>query len=136
MKDIEKSVEHFKIRKEQAEEYRENIRRQTDRKNELETEIQQLSKERVELEKSLKHANDQYREADEIKIEIRKKQTRLEELERNRLELESDISRIISSTVDELEKDIQKFQFTKVSKKSPYTVPFKTRSMIKPRFLY
>ena len=115
MKDIEKSVEHFKIRKEQAEEYRENVRRQTDRKNKLEAEIQQLLTERDELEKNLKHAHDRYREADQVKIEIQKKQTRLEELERNRLELESDISRIISSSVDELEKEIQKFQLTKVS---------------------
>jgi len=114
MKDIEKLVELFKIRKEQAEEYRDNVRRQTERKNELEAEIQQLSKERTELEMSLKRANDRYREADEIKLEIQKKQIRLEELERNRQELESEITRIVSSSVVELEKEIQKFQLTKV----------------------
>ena len=115
MSKIENLVDQSKMRKEQAEEHRENARRQTERKNELEAEIQQLSKDRVELENSLKHANDQYREADQVKIEIQKKQARLDELERNRKELESDISRILSSSLDELHLEIQKFQLTKVS---------------------
>ena len=114
MKDIEKYVGQLKIRKDQAEEYRESARRQTERKIKLETEMAQLSRDKAELETKLKEAHERYREAEKVKLEMQRKETRLDELERNRRDLESDMTRVINSSEDELKQKIRKFQLTKV----------------------
>lgn len=114
MKDIERNVDYHKLRKDQAEECREDQRRQSERKNNLETEIQQLQDSKIQLEAKLQKSMDQYNQSTKIKAEIQNKKTRMEELERNRRDLESDITNILTVGVEELEHEILKFQQTKV----------------------
>lgn len=113
MKDIEKMVDRYKMQKDQAEEFQNDQRRQTERKANLEAEMQQLQQNKAELEAKLKQLKDQYKEAERMKGEIQKKKTRMEELERNRHDLESDITRVIAASVEELELEIRRFQMTK-----------------------
>jgi chromosome segregation ATPase len=115
MKDIEKMVDRYKMQKDQAEEFQNDQRRHTERKAILEAEMQQLQKTKTELDAKLKQSMDQYREAEKTKAEIQRKKVRMEELERNRHDLESDITRVITASVEDLEREIQRFQITKVS---------------------
>lgn len=115
MKDIEKMVDRYKMQKDQAEEFQNDQRRHTERKAILEAEMQQLQKTKTELDAKLKQSMDQYREAEKTKAEIQRKKVRMEELERNRHDLESDITRVITASVEDLEREIQRFQMTKVS---------------------
>lgn len=114
MKDIEKMVDRYKMQKDQAEEFQKDQRRQSERKANLEADMQQLQQNKIELEAKLKQSMDQYKEAERMKGEIQRKKTRMEELERNRHDLESDITRIIAASVEDLEREIQRFQMTKV----------------------
>jgi chromosome segregation ATPase len=115
MKDIEKMVDRYKMQKDQAEEFQNDQRRHTERKAILEAEMQQLQKTKTELDAKLKQSMDQYREAEKTKAEIQRKKVRMEELERNRHDLESDSTRVITASVEDLEREIQRFQMTKVS---------------------
>lgn len=115
MKDIEKMVDRYKMQKDQAEEFQNDQRRHTERKAILEAEMQQLQKTKTELDAKLKQSMDQYREAEKTKAEIQRKKVRMEELERNRHDLESDITRVITASVEDLQREIQRFQMTKVS---------------------
>jgi len=115
MKDIEKTVERYKIRKDQADEFRKDARRFAERKSALDENMQQLELDKVELETKVKDGHEKYRAAEKLKSDIQGKKTRLDELERNKRDLESDITRIISASVEELEREIEKFQLTKVN---------------------
>lgn len=108
-------VDRYKMQKDQAEEFQNDQRRHTERKAILEAEMQQLQKTKTELDAKLKQSMDQYREAEKTKAEIQRKKVRMEELERNRHDLESDITRVITASVEDLEREIQRFQITKVS---------------------
>lgn len=108
-------VDRYKMQKDQAEEFQNDQRRHTERKAILEAEMQQLQKTKTELDAKLKQSMDQYREAEKTKAEIQRKKVRMEELERNRHDLESDITRVITASVEDLEREIQRFQMTKVS---------------------
>lgn len=114
MLSIKGSVERFKIRKDQADECQEDARRQAERKATLEADMEEIQKDKAELDAKYKQAMDQYREADRVKNEINSKKRRLEELERNRADLESDITQLLSVGIEELEREIEKFQLTKV----------------------
>lgn len=114
MKSIESSVERYKMRKDQADEYREDLRRQSEKKESLEKDMNEIQKDKTELEEKYNKARDQYREAERIKGEINNKKRRLEELERNRADLESDITRLLSVGIEELKREIEKFELTKV----------------------
>jgi septal ring factor EnvC (AmiA/AmiB activator) len=114
MKDIEKMVDRYKMQKDQAEEFQNDQRRHSERKANLEAEIQELQQSKTELDAKLKQSMDQYREAEKTKVEIQRKKIRMEELERNRHDLESDITRVIAASVEDLEREIGRFQMTKV----------------------
>ena len=114
MKDIEKMVDRYKMQNDQAEEFHNDQRRHSERKASLEAEMEQLQKNKTELDAKLKQSMDQYREAEKTKGEIQRKKVRMEELERNRHDLESDITRVIAASVEDLEREIKRFQMTKV----------------------
>lgn len=114
MKDIERTVDHYKTRKELVEECREDKRRLSERKAKYEADIQQLQKNKTDLEVKYKQYMDQYKETEKLRGDIQTNKNRLEELERNRHELESDITQPITASVEELERVIQQFQSTKV----------------------
>ena len=92
--------------------------------------MRQLQQDKAELEAKLKQSMDQYREAERIKTEIQNKKTRMAELERNRQDLESDITRVITASVEELEKEIQQFQMTKVTSFKHVKTVFKINYII------
>lgn len=121
MKDIEKTVERYKIRKDQADEFRRDARRFAERKSALDENMQQLELDKVELETKVKDGHEKYRAAEKLKSDIQAKKLRLDELERNKRDLESDITRIICASVEELEREIEKFQLTKVN---PFFISF------------
>ena len=114
IKDIERGVEHFKMLKEQAEGFQTDVRKQTERKTNLEKEMEQMEKEKQDLEAKLKEFHEKYREAEKVEQDIRTKKMRLEELERNRADVEAEITRMMNCSADELEEEMKKFQSTKV----------------------
>ena len=130
MKDIDKTVEQYKMRKEMADEYREEVRRHTERKTKMQSDVLQLERDKTELDAKLKRCQDQYREAEKIKNDIATTQLKLEELERNRKDLESDISRLLNSDAKEIEREIQKFERTKVGNLINNNITIKSSTFI------
>lgn len=114
MKSIEASVERYKMRKDQADEFREEVRSKNERRAALEADMEEIQRDKAELEANHKKAMDQYREAERIKNEINNKKRHLEELNRNRSDLEADITQLLSVGIEELKSEIEKFQLTKV----------------------
>ena len=130
MKDIDKTVEQYKMRKEMADEYREEVRRHTERKTKMQSDVLQLERDKTELDAKLKRCQDQNREAEKIKNDIATTQLKLEELERNRKDLESDISRLLNSDAKEIEREIQKFERTKVGNLINNNITIKSSTFI------
>jgi chromosome segregation ATPase len=114
MKDIDKSVDHYKMRKELADGFRDEMRGHNERRVTMQGNIQQLERDKAELEVKLNRLQDQYREAEKIKNEISTKELKLAELKRNREDLEAEITRVLTCSAVELKNEIEKFQITKV----------------------
>lgn len=114
MKDIERMVDNYKMRKDQADEFRQDARRLAERRSALDADMSKLEREKAELEVKVKEGYDKHRAAEKVRADIQAKRLRQEELERNRHDLESDITRIISASIEELEREIEKFQLSKV----------------------
>ena len=96
----------------------------------MQSDVLQLERDKTELDAKLKRCQDQYREAEKIKNDIATTQLKLEELERNRKDLESDISRLLNSDAKEIEREIQKFERTKVGNLINNNITIKSSTFI------
>ena len=104
-----------KMLKEQADSWRLDVEKQSERKTKLKIEMTQLENEMLNLETKLKQLRNKNREAEKVKQEVQYKELRLEELKRNQRDLESEITHRLPCDEALLQEDINKFQLTKVS---------------------
>ena len=106
----------YKMRKDQADEFRADARRKSEMSTKKESDIRQLEKDKTDLDTKINEAYVKHRQAQKIRSDEQSKKQRLEELERNKMELEAEITVILDITVDELNREIEKYQLTKMER--------------------